>query len=173
MGSPIWQRGPIPTVRLSTSGGQLAWAGILDQGDGTRRVARSTFTGHECGSTSTQDVFGEQGILSTRRKLLGLLEAMRSFKDFLADKTVINYVDNQSAIRILYIGSKRADIPEIPIRISCFAMEFSITIVPLWLRRCHLQENDDGSKFSDECDFDLSEEMFLEIKINGSRGVHS
>ena len=67
MGSPIWQRGPVPTVRLSTDAGEEAWAGILDEGDSTRRVARSTFTGHECGSTSTQAVFGTKGTSSTRR----------------------------------------------------------------------------------------------------------
>ena len=81
---------------------------------------------------------------------------MRSFKDFLANKTVVIYGDNQSAIRILDIGSKRADLQEIAILIFRFAIEFSITIVRRWLRRCHLQEEDDGSKFSDECDYCLS-----------------
>ena len=71
-----------------------------------------------------------KGTSITRRELLGLLEAMRSFKEFLADKTVVIYGDNQSAIRILDIGSKRADLQEIAIRIFRFAGEFSIPSYP-------------------------------------------
>ena len=89
---------------------------------------------------------------------------MKSFKDFLSQKTVVIYGDNQSAIRILDIGSKTADLQEIAIQIFRFAMKHAINIVPRWLRRCHLQEEDDGSKFIDECDYRLSDEMFEEIK---------
>ena len=160
-------------MRLSTDAGEEAWAGILDEGNGTRRVARSTFSGHECGSNSTQAVFGTTGTSSTRRELLGLLEAMKSFRDFLAQKTVVIYGDNQSAIRILDIGSKRSDLQEIAIQIFRFAMKHTITIVPRWLRRCHLQEEDDGSKFTDECDYRLSDETFEEIKQFMGVGAYS
>ena len=50
MVSPIWQRGPVLTVRLSSDAGVDAWALILDEGYGTRRVARSVFTGHKWGA---------------------------------------------------------------------------------------------------------------------------
>ena len=160
---------------VSTDAGEEVWTGILDEGDGTRRVARSTFSGYECGSNSTQAVFGKKGTPSTRRELLELLEAMRSFEDILANKTVVIYGDNQSAIRILDIGFKRTDLQEIATLIFRLTMKLSVTIVPRWLQQCHLQEEDDGSKFSDEYEYHLfiGGDVFGDKIIYGSRSVYS
>ena len=134
-------------MRLSTDATEEAWTGVLDKVDGIRQVVRSMFSVRACGPNSTKVVFGTSDSSSTQREFLGLLEAPRSFTDFLPQKTVVVYGNNQFAIRILDIGSKRADLQGIAALIFELVMGSSITIVPRLLHRCHLQEEDDDLKF--------------------------
>jgi len=40
----------------------------------------------------------------------------------------------------------------------------NVSVLPRWLRRCHLQEEDDGSKFTDLSDYRLGDEAFHEVQ---------
>ena len=151
-GSFIIQKGVTPTVRLSSDAGEDGWCAILDFGRGVRHVARSSFTGHILGSSSTL------------RELYGLKEALVSFRGMMDGRSIVVYGDNQSAAHILEIGSNRPDLQIVAQQIFAEAAAQNVVILPRWLRRCHLQEEDDGSKFTDLTDFRLGDAAFETVQ---------
>ena len=152
-GSPIQRQQVVPTMKLSHDAGEDAWGAILDDGRGARQVAQSEFTADSRGRSSTY------------RELRGLLAGLGAFADALRDTTVVVYGDNQSAVQALEIGSKKPDLQDICVRIFALCLEYQIIMVPRWLRRRHLQEEDDVSKFDDVCSFVLNREA--QTRVDG------
>ena len=91
--------------------------------------------------------------MSMRRELEGLFEGLRLFAPQLQGQTIVAYGDNQSAVHNLKIGYSTPELQAVCVQIFRLCAEWSIALTPRWLRRCHLQEEDDGSKLMNTCDF--------------------
>ena len=76
------------------------------------------------------------------------------------------YTDNQSACRILSIGSKRPALQAQARKIFALAVRHSFTLVPRWKRRNRkdLVLCDSGSKLPDDCDYGLDRDVFAGIE---------
>ena len=125
----------------------------LDEGSGTKSVARQQFTEWETAQSS--------GL----RELWAVLRGLLSFRDF-CDASLVVVGDNQSAIQALEIGSKTEAMNDVAVAIFLVAMRRNIEIIPRWLGRdtAEIAENDDGSKLQDRSDFMLDPKEFRRLQ---------
>jgi hypothetical protein len=143
------------------------WGGFIDTGAGRRRIARGAFTAVEQGLSSTgRELTGQLRTLSVFEKLaletLRLVDAgLRTSGGGLATRRVVLYCDNQSAVRILTIGSKKPVLQRIVREIFHWALKHSVVLVPRWKRRSTqlAQLCDDIGKI-DDCDYSLDAREF-------------
>ena len=159
-GRPIRDVGARSVMRLDRCGSQRlavfasdagdpAWMATLDEGLGSKMVARQAFTAWESAQSS--------GL----RELWSVLRGLLSFETF-KDATLVVLNDNQTAVQALEIGSKTPAMNDVAVAIFLVAMRRNIQIVSRWLGRAsaEVQENDDGSKLVDRSDFMLDPAVF-------------
>ena len=129
------------SVVFGSDASDTSWLGFMDLGDGMRSIAREALRR------------GEGALSSTARELLGSLRNLEAFEEVaaaaigrmaaglegaarrLCGRRVIVYSDNQAAVRILQIGSRKPDLQAIARRIFKLAARHSFEIVPRWRRR--------------------------------------
>jgi hypothetical protein len=155
-GSLIKRPVMVPTVRLSSDAGENGWGAILCRGKGVRLVAQASFDSETRGTSST------------RRELQGLLNGLTAFAEQLEGETVVVYGDNQSAVHNLEIGSKTPEQQAVCVQIFMLCARHGIKLLPRWLGRRHLQEEDDVSKFVDSCNFTLDADALRALDILGT-----
>ena len=163
-GRPIRDVGVQSVMRLDKCGGERlgvfasdagepAWMATLDEGGGTKLVARQAFSEWESQQSS--------GL----RELWSVLRGLLSFSSF-RDATLVVLNDNQTAVQALEIGSRTPEMNDVAIAIFLVAMRRNVQIVARWLGRAsaEVQENDDGSKIVDRADFMLDPDVFRLIQ---------
>ena len=108
---------------------------------------------------------------STFRELEAVLYVLQSYAEKLANQSVKIFVDNQSASRILTIGSPKPHLQEVLLEVLKFCFRFGISIEAQWLPR---EENlcaDLLSRFIDKDDWRLNPRVFS--MIDKKWGPHS
>ena len=149
------------SVVLSADASDFALGGFLETSNGERLIMHDILTVAERESSSTS------------RELIGTLRAMLAFESKLAaiasklhKLNVIAYCDNQSAVRILEVGSKRPGLQSIARRIFALEVKHNIRLFARWQRRNTADQQfcDDGSKFIDTADFQLMPDVFHSIE---------
>ena len=88
---------------------------------------------------------------STWRELKAVQFALTSFKDFVQGKSVKWHSDNQGAVRIVDIGSPKAELHSIALDIFDFCRNFNVLFVSQWVPR---QLNACADDISNNIDFD-------------------
>jgi hypothetical protein len=78
------------------------------------------------------------------------------------------YGDNQSAVHNLEIGSKTPEQQAVCVKIFMLCVRHGIKLLPRWLGRRYLQEEDDVSKFVDSCNFTLDADALRALDTLGA-----
>ena len=170
-GSEIHASGALAAVTVGSDASDTAVCGFIDCGDGTRKIYREELMrGEDVQSSTARELLGTLRTLETFEKqaveALKAVEAgLRKVSTGLVGRRVLVYTDNQSAARIMEIGSKRPELQRIVRKIFTLALRNSFVLVPRWRRRScdDLQQMDDGSKL-DSCDYQLAPAVFAELE---------
>ena len=97
---------------------------------------------------------------STWRELRAIELVLSSVLHEIKGKECRHRTDNQAAVRILQVGSKKPELQEIAVRIFKLCREHCIRLVPEWIPREQNERADFLSKAIDHDDWCLSHEIF-------------
>ena len=147
----IWPTDPEVAAISYSDASDSAWGGLsLSCG---KMISHGNFSVQESGPITS----------STLRELLAVKYVISSFQSELRGKCVRHFSDNQSAVSILAIGSKRQHLHEVSLSIASLCAQNSIRLLPEWIPREENEQADAISKFIDSDDWQLDRQIFLEL----------
>ena len=108
------------------------------------------------------DMFNEQdkGTSSTERELTAIYHVLQSYKKNLKCKKVKVFSDNQSACKILVVGSRKHHLQRLAVNIFKLSAENNLLLESQWIPREGNKRADQISKFLDKDDWQLNRSSF-------------
>ena len=102
---------------------------------------------------------------STYRELKALYKTLVALKHLVPGKTFIWFTDNQNVVRIFNHGSMKKDLQDLAMAICDLCENYSLRIYPRWIPRSLNWRADRLSKFSDNGNWQVNENIFKYFDI--------